>query len=249
MLKLLLLILAVTLSSSSGAQNSSAKPVQRIATEDMTVKDSSGTVYSTKIWQALIATGRYSLKAEKPGDKSTAFLLVRLSDEEYEKKMKNLPKPKESSAFKPGEEFDPIKARDINNDKINTKKMSGKILVINFWFINCPPCVMEMPELNKIVDLYKNDSNIVFLSVALDNRAEIKSFLKKNPFRYKIIDDGRSIASGYNVASYPTNIVVSPEGKVHFSTSGYAGVATIEWIKRSIEELKKQPQVVVISSE
>lgn len=248
-MKILLALLCIFFSVELSAQNDPpAKKVQMKITESTIVKDSSGTIYAMQTWRALLATGRYTLKAENPSDKNTPFLLVRLSDEEFEKKMNNFPKPKESSAFATGSIFQPIKARDINNEKINTKKMEGKILVINFWFIKCPPCVMEMPELNKIVEEYKNDSNVIFLAVALDSKSEIKDFLKKNPFKYTIIDDGKYITSGYKVSSYPTNIVVSPEGKIHFSSSGYSGLPTINWIKKSIEELKKKAPAEIVNS-
>jgi len=232
------------------AQNIAKSKMENIKiTENSIVKDSTGNVYAFNTWKALLATGRYALKAENTRDKNTQFLIIRLSDEAFERKLKNLPKPPESNSFKTGAAFYPLKARDINNEKINTKKLAGKILVINFWFVNCPPCVMEIPELNKIVDEYKNDSNIVFLAVALDKSTDLEEFLSNHPFKYTIIDDGRFITTNYKITSYPTNIVISPEGKIHFSSSGYSGISTTNWIKKSIEELKKTAAAETISSQ
>ncbi len=236
-MKLLLLLLALTLSTTSFAQeNGVVQKKQFQITQSSIVKDSSGTIYPMQTWKALLATGRYSLKANK-GD-NNSFLLVRISDEEFEKLVKNIAKPKESVAFKPGSNFQHIKDRSINNEKINTKKLAEKIIVLNFWFIKCPPCVQEMPELNKIVEEYKNDSNVVFIAVALDEDYDIKQFLKKQPFKYNIIGNGKHIAGNYGVRSYPTHVVISPEGKIHFSSTGYSGIATTTWLKKSIEELK-----------
>ncbi|RYY64978.1 MAG: TlpA family protein disulfide reductase [Chitinophagaceae bacterium] len=132
-----------------------------------------------------------------------------------------------------------LSERDIFGDKVNSKTLKGKILVINFWFVGCAPCVQEIPELNKLVKDYERDSSIVFIAIALDKPWDIKDFLKKRPFYYKIIGDGRLTAKGYDVRAYPTNLVVSPEGKIYFHTAGYSGYSTIHWIKKSIEELKE----------
>ena len=237
LMKFLLLLITLSLSATGIAQqNTVIKKIPVRITESSIVKDSSGTAYSMQTWKALLATGRYSLKADNNADDN--FFLVRISDEEFEKKVKNLPKPKESVAFKPGSNFQHIKGRDINNEKINTKKLAGKVLVLNFWFINCPPCVQEMPELNKIVEEYKNDSNVVFIAIALDDDYDVKQFLKKRPFKYNIIGGGKHIAGNYGVRSYPTHVVVSTDGKIHFSSTGYSGLATTTWLKKSIEESK-----------
>ncbi len=229
------------------APGSTAKPLK--ITENSVVKDSLGNVYPSAIWRKLLGTGRYSLKAENPANDNAAFILTRLTEEQYSKRLEKLPKPKESSSFVTGKKFFPIKARDINGKKINTKAMAGKIIVINFWFIKCPPCIMEMPELNKLTDEYAQDSSVVFISVALDDEASLGDFLSSTTFKYAVIGNGRLIAADYNIRSYPTNLVVSPEGTVYFHASGYSGIATTHWLKKSIEELKEKMQPVVAAAE
>lgn len=198
-----------------------------------------------------MATGRYSLIKTDPANQYN-FKLVRLSEEAFEKRKQNIASPRESSAFKNGEKFTAIRDMDILGEKINTKKMEGKILVVNFWFIACSPCIQEMPELNKLVQEYEKDDSVVFISIALDQSWQLRDFIKKQPFLYKIIADGKATAARYGVNSYPTNLVISQEGKVYFHTSGYSGFSTIHWLKKSIEELKNKslaptsPESVVV---
>lgn len=220
------------------AQHSTNAPVR--LTENSVVKDTTGTEYPYTIWQQLMTTGRYMIKPEKPTDPNTAFFIIRLSDEDYAKRINSLPKPPESKYFKTGSKFSSFKTTDINGNKINTKNLAGKIIVLNFWFINCPPCVREIPELHKLAESYKTDSSVVFIAVALDQAADIREFLKTHPFGYSIVDNGRYISNQYSINSYPTNAVVSPEGKVYFHSSGF-GMSTVHWIKKSIEELQQQP--------
>src|SRR6187401_172114 len=137
-------------------------------TESSVIKDSLGAIVPYNIWSSLLMTGRYKIKTDAKDH--TEFILCRLSDEEYEKVLGTMPKPKESNFFTTGSKFSHFKTTDIDGNKINTKSMGGKIIVLNFWFINCPPCRMEMPELSKLADTYRADSSIVFLSKALDKK-------------------------------------------------------------------------------
>ena len=203
-------------------------------TESSIVKDTSGTVVPYNIWTGLITTGRYRIKSQKD---SPEFIIYRLPDEEYEKFIENLPKPPESKFFRTGGNFTHFKTTDINGNKVNTKNLSGKIIVLNFWFIKCPPCIREMPELYKLTETFKSDSSIVFLAIALDKKNDLDEFLKGSRFGYTIIDNGRFITDQYSINSYPTNVIVDQNGKVYFHSSGLS-IGTVHWLKKSIEELR-----------
>ena len=225
---LLTTLIIIGCASSSFAQKGVA------ITESSIVKDTTGTVVPYNIWTSLITTGRYKIKSQKD---SPEFIINRLSDEEYEKFIKNLPKPPESKFFRTGGNFTHFKTTDINGNKVNTKNLLGKIIVLNFWFIKCPPCIREMPELYKLSETYKSDSSIVFLAIALDKKNDLDEFLKGSSFGYTIIDNGRFITDQYSINSYPTNVIVDQNGKVYFHSSGLS-IGTVHWLNKSIEELK-----------
>jgi len=211
--------------------------VKRVPVSDGSiVKDSSGVIYQPDIWRKLLLTGYYYLKPENSHDKNTAFLLIRRSEGEKEKILSNAEKPKESKSFITGKEVKNFSTTDMNGKKYKLKDLKGKIVILNFWFINCPPCRAEILELNKLVREYKDSSDIVFLAIALDNKSDLMIFLKSNPFDYAIIDSGRDIANQYDVTAYPTHAVIDQQGKAYFHTTGTGSLA-IFWLRKSIEEL------------
>ncbi len=222
-----LLLLSVAISTAQ-SNNNFKKSVAQLS-ETSIVKDTSGTIYPFSIWNQLSITGRYKFKPENPENPASAFIIFRIDDEEYEKRMASLPKPKESNFFKTGSSFPYFKATDIEGNKLSSKNLKGKILVLNYWFINCPPCRMEIPELNKLVEQYKGDSMVVFVAIALDEKFLLKEFLKTTPFRYEIVDDGRYYAQKNSITSFPTNVVVDQEGKIIFHSSGLS-ITTAYWI-------------------
>jgi len=204
-------------------------------TEQSVVKDSTGKIYPFETWRNLYWRG-HEIKPVDPTNPKTEFLLTRLSERDLEKKLSAFPKPRETSSFKTGEKITNFVADDIEGNKVDLKNLEGKIVVLNFWFIHCAPCRIEMPDLNDLVDSFQNKDRIVFVSIALDKKEDLQNFLKTVPFKYKIIDDGGNIAAQYGVGSYPTHVILNKEGKVFFHTSGLA-MNTIYWLKKSIREL------------
>jgi peroxiredoxin len=207
-------------------------------TEKSIVKDSSGKVYTRDEWYPLLTSGYGDIKPVNFTDANTEFKLTLFTEEQRQQRMSRMPKPRESSYFKTGEVLANFKTKDINGNKINLEELKGKVVVINFWFINCSPCRQEIPELNQLVKEYKDSTNVVFLGIALDQKSELKDFLEKMPFDYSIIHDGRFISDKYGVKSYPTHLIIDKEGKVDYHTSGYSSI-TVSWVRKSIEGLLK----------
>jgi thiol-disulfide isomerase/thioredoxin len=150
-----------------------------------------------------------------------------------------MPKPAESTYFITGQMLKSFSAVDINGNKIVLNDLKGKVVVINFWFIECPPCRMEIPELNKIAVKYATDPGVVFVAIAMDDKDAVNKFIKTNPFGYRHIDNGKTFAGLYKINLFPTNIVLDKNGKVLFHSSGYAP-NTPYWITKSIEEAKQK---------
>lgn len=208
---------------------------KRISLNDQSiVKDSSGMIFPYAIWQKLTQSGDYGVKLLNGESDPPEFLLVRLSEAEKQARMDRAPKPNESKFFKTGQTISNQKMVSMDGKRYSLKDLKGKVVVFNFWFINCSPCRLEIPHLNNIVESYKGREDVIFLAVALDEAYDLKNFLKDMPFNYKIIDGGRYIASDYGITLYPTHLVLDKEGKVVFHTSGY-GSGTIPWLRKSID--------------
>ncbi len=132
------------------------------------------------------------------------------------------------------------KATDFSLENIKGKKyglseLTGKVIVLNFWFIACQPCIMEMPDLNELVKEFK-DKEVVFLAIALNSKKELKKFIKKNKFRYSIIADGQVTAQSYQIKGYPTNIIIDKSGVIQYVSTG-VGPNNKENLQKAIKQL------------
>lgn len=91
----------------------------------------------------------------------------------------------------------------------------GKSLVINFWGTFCPPCVNEMPALQKQYDQWKED-NVVVLGINLsESTITVKNFINQHNITFPIvIDNNDQIRKKYNVQYYPTTFFIDSSGVI-----------------------------------
>lgn len=99
------------------------------------------------------------------------------------------------------------------------EKLKGKVVVLNFWFRNCKPCVNEMPTLNSIKERY-DPSNVVFLALTFDTKDEVGDFLRTHAFSFKILPNAGLVANEYGIAAYPASMVIDRKGIVRFVQVG-----------------------------
>ncbi len=101
----------------------------------------------------------------------------------------------------------------LDGEALESRSLRGKVVVLNFWFIGCAPCRVEIPSLNKLVDEF-DQRDVVFIAFARDSEAPLRSFLEESPFKYKIIPVAHETISKFNVSSYPTHIIIDQNGNV-----------------------------------
>lgn len=123
---------------------------------------------------------------------------------------------------------------DLEGNQWSLEDLRGEIVVINFWFIACKPCVQEIPELNELVEKY--EERVKFLAFAADKKDALEVFLTKTPFEYHIIPESRQVAETYQVMGYPTHIVVDKNSTITYATTGL-GSNTISELIAEIENL------------
>ena len=122
----------------------------------------------------------------------------------------------------------PFEATTVNNQHFSWNELQGKVVVLKFWFAACKPCVDEIPQLNQVVEKYRDNPDVVFIAPSLDRKAQIEAFLQKHPFLYHIAPQAKQQANQYGVFGYPTHYVINRLGKIE---------ATFQGVNHNIETL------------
>ena len=143
--------------------------------------------------------------------KAKAIVFRKTTKEEKEEMLKAMSMRDPNANFVAGQMANDFIAYDIDGNKISLKSLKGKIVVLNFWFTQCRPCVVEMPKLNELVKKYKD---VVFISITFDKKDVVKKFLSNREFNYSHITGNETILSDYNVSTFPTHIIIDQKGEI-----------------------------------
>jgi cytochrome c biogenesis protein CcmG, thiol:disulfide interchange protein DsbE len=103
--------------------------------------------------------------------------------------------------------------------------LKGKPVLLNFWFIKCPPCVEEMPVLNRFRKSFGD--SVHFVAVTFDTKQDVQQFLKKQQFNFLHITDARAFMDSIGMTLFPRNIFIDREGIVRRIEDGVPFVPNI----------------------
>lgn len=119
-----------------------------------------------------------------------------------------------------------------NNETINLTDLKGKVVFINFWATWCPPCIAEMPSINKLYQQYQSNKNIVFLMVDTDGDFKKSGkFMSRRGYNMPLYIPASDIPEIMFGGSLPTTIVFNKKGQVVFQHVGSADYQNADFIK------------------
>jgi len=106
------------------------------------------------------------------------------------------------------------------------ENLQGKVVMFNFWTVNCGPCIAEVPMLNRLATLYKENTDFVIISVLLNDLDALDKLLQggliKGDIKYEVVTNNKlSVKENFGfVQAFPTNLFVDKEGQIYMRTIG-----------------------------
>jgi len=136
-----------------------------------------------------------------------------------------LPLPKDTIA--PGWEL-----ISLEDQKISLAALKGRLVLIDFFYKSCYPCMQALPVLQSLHDKYQDKGlNVVGID-PYDAKEDIATFLAKRGITYTVLLGGKNAAKDYRVSGYPTMYLLDKEGKILFVQEGYG-----KTIEKALEEI------------
>ncbi|MGF9713891.1 MULTISPECIES: thiol-disulfide oxidoreductase ResA [Paenibacillus] len=143
---------------------------------------------------------------------------------------------KDSEEVKKGAKAPDFKLASLDGKTYELSDFKGSGLVLNFWGTFCPPCVREMPALEKQSKVWK-DKQVQIVGINLnESPITVRSFLQQYNISFPILMDRDEIRKKYKVSSYPTTFYIDANGIIQ---DIFVGEMTERDIQTRIEKIVK----------
>jgi thiol-disulfide isomerase/thioredoxin len=122
-------------------------------------------------------------------------------------------------------------------EEVDKDALTGKVVVIEHWGVNCPPCIALLPHLAKLDKRHREDGLLIIGAESQGHaKAQIEPLVKKNRIEYTIT----SGASGpIKFSGIPHAFIFDVEGKLLFN--GHPGHDDFErTLKRALKDVGEQ---------
>ena len=130
---------------------------------------------------------------------------------------------------------------DVKGNLHRLSEFQGKYIMLDFWSLECGPCVQSFPELKEVSEMYKDSLEIV--SISMDTKESWSDFVERKGLtgnQWNEFAKGTTgLAAVYQVKGIPRYVMISPEGIVVAMWSGYGPGS----IKKKMQQLIQEEQL------
>jgi peroxiredoxin len=104
--------------------------------------------------------------------------------------------------------------KDLKGKKFTLSELKGKIVMINFWATWCPPCMQEMPDLDRLYTHFEPQGLIV-LSITDDQPFKVSSFVSNSNYHPPVLlDYDGKVRKQFHVEGIPRTFIFGRDGKL-----------------------------------
>jgi peroxiredoxin len=121
---------------------------------------------------------------------------------------------------------------DLDGKMVNLSDFRGQIVFLNIWATWCPPCVDEMPSMEKLHQVMANEKfQILAVSVDTDGKKAVKPFVERYKLSFPILTDIKgTIRALYQTTGIPETIIIDKNGIVIEKVIGPRDWASTQFI-------------------
>ena len=128
------------------------------------------------------------------------------------------------------------RVKGLDGNQLDVAETKGKVVFLNFWATWCPPCVAEIPSIQRLYDKIKGEE-VVFLCVSGESESRVMEFVREKGLTlpvYTIVGEKPQV---FMTRGIPATFIVSPDGQIVFKHVGIAkwdDQTTVAFIKELI---------------
>ena len=111
----------------------------------------------------------------------------------------------------------------LDGGALSLRALRGHPVLLNFWSPTCPPCALEMPELETLHHRYAARGLTIVGIVEMESSAdEARRFVAERGVTYPIVlDHDGAIGARYRLEAHPTSVLLDARGIVRYENLGF----------------------------
>lgn len=115
-----------------------------------------------------------------------------------------------------------FKLEDLQGKDFSFSQLSGKPTLLNIWAIRCPPCVMEIPELNLLKERYGEKMNFIALTENTCKEDSLSKFIERHPFNFVILQNAEYYKKNIlKISSIPRTLFIDKDGYIRYIQANF----------------------------
>lgn len=132
--------------------------------------------------------------------------------------------------------------QDMDEEKVKLSKYHGKVILLNFWATWCPPCIREMPSMERLHQQVDAEDFKVLAVNQMEDVDQVFAFtgqLDVDPTFEILFDTTSEVSQAYAVRGLPTTYLIDKQGKIRYRAVGgreFNHPEVIKIINKLIEE-------------
>jgi thiol-disulfide isomerase/thioredoxin len=128
--------------------------------------------------------------------------------------------------------------KTANGTEINLEeKFKDQVVFINFWATWCPPCIAEMPAIEKLYQKYKD--KVGFAIISNEDIGMIEDFRNRNKYTFPVYQIQMEIPEIFNLSIIPSTFILAPDRRIalkHVGGADWSHADVMNFIDELIDE-------------
>lgn len=113
--------------------------------------------------------------------------------------------------------------KTVDGQRVSLSQFKGKVVFVDFWMPNCPPCVVEAPHLQRLhKKYYAKGLRLIGATQSDPQPATVRAFIHQQGLTYPLVmDKGMKVAGQYQAETHPYGVLIDRTGIVRYIHEGF----------------------------
>ena len=105
--------------------------------------------------------------------------------------------------------------KDLAGKQLTLKELRGKVVFLNFWATWCPPCIEEMPAMERLHQELQKDGLVILAINFQEGPERVQEFFAKHNFTFTaLLDRDGKVSELYQAWALPVSVIINKRGEL-----------------------------------